>query len=64
MTEKSLALPLLARYAPVVLAFCGAISLWLRPTVWLRQDIRYTNKRINTLETKMDQILGALAVRP
>ena len=72
MTEKTLAPPQLARYAPVVLACCGVLSLWLGPTIWLHEsqhqtimevkadlstDIQEVKAGLIRLEGKVDQLI-------
>ena len=48
---------ILARYAPIVLAGCGAISLWLAPSIWLheRQHLAIEQVRVD-LRSEIEQV--------
>ena len=52
---------ILSHYAPIVLAGCGAISLWLAPSVWLheRQHLAIEQVRVG-LTSEIEQVKADL----
>ena len=51
----------LVRYAPIVLAGCGAVSIWLAPSIWLHERQHITIEQVKgDLTAEIQQVRGEI----
>ena len=46
LSRGQASLDLAARRAPIALAICGAISIWVDPSIWLHGELKETRKAV------------------
>ena len=51
----------LVRHAPIVLAGCGAVSIWLAPSIWLHERQHIAIEQVKTdLTAEIQQVRGEI----